>query len=128
SFDVTLGERDPVGEVAFEETETEGELEWLGLQYQNVTPGMRESQGLPEDIEGVVVTDVAATSPLIDEGVGPGAIITEVNGERVRGTAEFEAAVESVGSGSFLRLYVQRFAARGDERIEQGSFAIVRVP
>ena len=126
--DVRLGERDPVDAEIVDEASEEGELEWLGLQYQGLTPGLREMHQLPADAQGVWVTDVRASSPLVDEGVGPGSLIAEVNGEPVEDAASFEELVEAVPSGQFLRLYVKRFAGRGDEVEEQGFFAIVRVP
>ncbi len=107
--------------------EQAGGLEWLGLDYQDLTPGVRESYGLPAGARGVVVRDVAATSPLYDEGVAPGDLIVEVNGRAVADGAELEAAVGTIRPGGFLRLYLQRFDPRNPERTVS-FFAIVRVP
>ena len=80
---------------------------------------------LPDGVEGVWITDVAAASPLIDEGVQPGDVIVEVNGEPVTSVDEFEAAIGEVESGRFARLYVMRAGGDADP---QPFFAVVRVP
>jgi serine protease Do len=123
---VTLEERPEAGQVASLPAEgDEGETEWLGLQYQDLTPGLKEMHDLPRDLEGVWITNVAAASPLVDEGVEPGDIIVEVNGEAVTSVSEFDRAMGKIESGRFARLYVMR--ANGDEDT-QPFFAVVRVP
>jgi S1-C subfamily serine protease len=123
---VTLEERPDGTQVAAEPAQgSEGETEWLGLQYQDLTPGLREMHSLPRTLEGVWITEVAASSPLIDEGVEPGDVIVEVNGEPVADVAEFDRAMAKVESGRFARLYVMR--ANG-EQDAQPFFAVVRVP
>ncbi len=95
----------------------EGSIEWLGLRYQDLTPGLRSMHGLPEDLEGVWVTDVSPRSPLYDEGLRGGDVInviTEVNGTPVGSVAEFERLIRASEPGSRLRIYVRRFM-RGQE-------------
>ncbi len=123
--DVKLEERDTDTQVAeILDQEGESELEWLGVQYDELEEGTRRQLGIPSSVRGVVVTDVAPSSPLFEEGVGPGTVISEVNGVEVADIAEFEDAVASVESGGFLRLYVQQFGRGG----RQAFFAIVRKP
>ena len=115
---VELSERP--SEVAGTEEDSDGDergIEWLGLRYQNLTPGLRSSHGIPEDLAGVWITEISARSPLYDEGVRAGEvinIITEVNGAPVTSVAEFEDLVRDSESGSRLRVYIRRFA-RGQE-------------
>lgn len=124
---VELGERPGTpGAVEPEEPEAEGGIEWMGMQYQNLTPGLRASHGMPESLEGVFVTDVAQTSPLWEENVRPGDVIIEVNRQAVSGVGSFEEAVEAAPSGSFIRLYVERYNPRLED--SAAFFAIVRVP
>ena len=95
----------------------EGGIEWLGLRYQDLTPGLRSSHGMPEDLMGVWINEISPRSPLYDEGVRAGEVInviTEVNGQRVDSVASFEDAVRNAESGSRLRVYIRRFA-RGQE-------------
>ena len=123
--DVKLEERDTDTQVAeIPEEEEEHELEWLGIQYEEIDSGARRQLAIPSSVRGVVVTDVAATSPLFEEGVGPGTVISEVNGVEVADMSEFESAVAEVPSGAFVRLYVQQFVRGG----RQAFFAIVRKP
>jgi len=106
----------------------EGGIEWLGLRYQNITPGLRQTHGLPEDAVGVWITEVSPRSPLYEEGVRAGEIIsliTEVNGVDVEDVEEFENLVRQAESGSRLRIYIRRFA-RGQEA--QPLFVFPAVP
>jgi serine protease Do len=125
---VKLSEREGTASAAAEE-DAEGVegLAWLGLDYQDLTPGARQSFGLPAEVRGVVVRDVAASSPLYDEGVGPGDVVTEVNGREVANVEEFETAAAAVRPGGFLRLYVRRFDPRNPDNAAS-FFAVVRVP
>jgi serine protease Do len=104
------------------ETEEAGEsedhgIEWLGLRYQDLTPGLRSTHGIPEDVDGVWITEISPRSPLYDEGVRAGQlinVITEVNGRSISSVAEFEELVRDASTGSRLRLYLRRFG-RGQE-------------
>jgi serine protease Do len=82
---------------------------------------------LPNSLEGVLVRQVEPSSPLYDEGVAPGDVVTEVNGRPVTDAGAFEKAVSGTPSGSYLRLYVRRFNTRGGGE-GTGFFAITRVP
>ncbi len=123
---VTLGER-PNAEEAAERHEEQAQpgIEWLGLRYGDLSPGIRSSHGIPEDVEGVWVRGVSPRSPLVDENVEPGDVITEIDGRPVRNVAELEAAIKAAKSGSYLRFYVQRFDRRGRSGL---FFAFARVP
>ncbi|MCB1056593.1 MAG: trypsin-like peptidase domain-containing protein [Acidobacteria bacterium] len=124
---VELTERPGTDEpAAATDANSEGSIEWLGVEYQDLTPGSREAHGIPDGIEGIWITDVAQTSPLFEENVRPGMLITEVNGTATPDVASFEKAVEAVPSGEFLRLYVVTVDPRLDRPI--GRFAFVRVP
>lgn len=118
------GELTTVAE-AEEEEESADELEWLGLQYQDLTRAARAELSIPRQYEGVVVRDVAASSPLYEEQVRPGQLISEVNGEPISSVGDFEAAVGNIPSGELIRLYVLRFGPGGGRN---PFFAIVRKP
>ena len=84
--------------------------------------------GIPDDVQGVWVSQVAPDSPLYDEGLGVSGIdfvITEVNGKKTPDSASFEEAVKEAKSGSRLRLYVRRFH-QGQEL--PSTFIFPRVP
>jgi serine protease Do len=125
---VKLRER-PSGEEqasAEEGGEQEGGLKWLGLQYQDLTSTLRRGHGLPDALDGVWVNDVAPSSPLFEEGVREGDVITEVSGTAIRSASDFESVVKGAKAGSYLRLYVRRFDPRSPRDL--AFFAIVRVP
>jgi serine protease Do len=125
--EVELGERPGIETAEAErDDERESGIRWLGLDYQELTPNLRNAHGIPAEIAGVFVADVGASSPLFEEGVRPGDVIAEVNGEEVGSIADFERRVQEVRSGGFLRLYVRRFDPRS--RRPGAFFAIVRVP
>ncbi|MEE8526037.1 MAG: Do family serine endopeptidase [Thermoanaerobaculia bacterium] len=125
---IELGER-PGSESAAVEPEggeEESGIEWLGIRYQDLTPSNREIHGIPEDVEGVWITDVAPSSPLWDDNVRPNDFIIDVNGTPVTSVEEFEAAVDAVASGALLRLYLTRVDPRSGQSVS--FFAIIRVP
>ena len=127
SRDVRLGERPGTQQQAdASEPNEEGGIDWLGIQYQDLSSDLRSAHGIPSGVDGVVVTNVSPTSPLYEQLVRPGQIITEVNGQRVEGVADFEKIVKGAKSGSYLRLYVNQFAGRGAPA--QRFFAVVQAP
>jgi serine protease Do len=101
-------ERPDEGEA--EEPETRGTIEpvrdKLGMTVQNLTPELRRLHNLPENITGVVVTNVKSVSPAGDANITAGEVISEVQGQRVTNTDEFRAAIEKVRSGQRIRMYV----------------------
>lgn len=126
--DVRLGERPGTQQQAdASEPEEEGGIDWLGIQYQDLTSTLRGGHGIPDGVDGVIVTTVAPTSPLYEQLVRPGQIISEVNGQKVGSVADFERIVKGAKSGSYLRLYVNQFSGqRGGAA--QRFFAVVQAP
>jgi S1-C subfamily serine protease len=57
--------------------------------------------------------------------VRPGSIISEVNGQSVKGVADFERAIKSAKPGTYVRLYTLVFGPRGERA---PNFAVVQVP
>jgi serine protease Do len=91
---VKLSERPGAQEQASVKPEKgETGIDWLGIQYQDLTAALRASHGLPEGTDGVVVTNVSPSSPLYEQALRPGSVVTEVNGQPVKSVAEFEKAV-----------------------------------
>ncbi len=127
---VRLGER-PTQSAQTEETRPDREsgIDWLGLQYDDLTSEMRQGHGIPSGLKGIIVTNVAPTSPLYDARVRPGDIITEINGQTVGSVGDFERTVKGAKSGSFLRLYVERLAPQQQGGGKPQPFwAVVKVP
>jgi len=114
---VELADRD--GDEAEEDEPAEAVesgIEWLGLRYQDLTPGLRSNHGVDDEVDGVVITEVSPRSPLYEEVATGGVIniITEVNGEPVSSVSDFEQVVRAADAGSRLRFYIRRYA-RGSE-------------
>ncbi len=101
-------------------------IEWLGIQYQELSGSLRQGHQVPADVQGIVVTSVAPTSPLYEQLVRPGMIISEVNGHAIKGVADFESAIKSAKKGSYLRFYTQQLAQGGGRPVP--FFAVVQVP
>ena len=100
-----------------EETETEeadeGDVfERVGMTVIELSPAVRQNFRIDEEIEGVVVTRVRPLSPASEEGLAPGLVITEANGEPITSPAELRAVVKDVATGGYLRLYI--YIPRGD--------------
>ncbi|MEP7008706.1 MAG: Do family serine endopeptidase [Acidobacteriota bacterium] len=124
---IKLGERPgQIQQASNDKPKGRSGIGWLGIQYQDLTGGLRNEHGLPKDAQGVWVTDVNASSPLYEKFVRPGDLITEVNGRPVDGTNAFEKAIGEAKPGTFVRLYVLRFGGQNEDG--QPFFAVVRVP
>jgi serine protease Do len=102
-----------------------GGIEWLGIQYQDLTNSLRSNHGIPASTTGVIITNVTPTSPLYEQFVRPGSIITEVNGQSIKSAGDFESAIKSAKPGAYLRLYALQFDQRGNST---PFFAVVQVP
>ena len=124
---VTLGERPGQEQIATApEPDEEIGIEWLGILYQDLSPGIRGSHGIPEDESGIWVREISPRSPLVDEGLRAGDLIAEVNNEPTPDVNAFERAVGQNESGDFIRLYVRRFNPRTGQAAQ--FFAFVQVP
>ncbi len=126
---LVLGERPPMdgAVVPVEAPSSDNDpVQWMGISYQDLTPTLRSGHGVPEGLEGVMVTSVDPESPLYDENVRPLDIIVEANGQSISNVKELQAVAAELGSGAFLRLYVTRFDPNSGQTVS--FFAIVRVP
>src|SRR5436305_1184235 len=99
-------------------------IEWLGIQYQDLSSSLRGAHGIPNDVSGIIVTSVTPTSPLYEQFVRPGSIITEINGQALKGSADFEKVVKSAKPGSYLRFYTLQYDPRGGGRAATPLFAV----
>jgi serine protease Do len=72
-IEVQLAERPMDGEEPTgDDSDSEPGIDWLGIRYQDLTPGLRSMHGLPDDVEGVWITELSPRSPLYDEGLRAG--------------------------------------------------------
>lgn len=63
-----------------------------GVEFSSVNPELRERLNIPEEVDGLVVSNVSPRSPYSDALI-EGMVILEVNGNPVNSVQEFEAAL-----------------------------------
>ena len=97
--------------------------ERLGISVTDVTPDVRQGLEIPAGVGGVVVASVKDDSPAAEQGLAPGDVITEANGGKITSSGQFRDAVQKVGSGEYIRLYVRRFAPQ-----EVSRFVLIKTP
>lgn len=83
------------------------ELKDLNVTINNISPLLRETYNIPEDVNGVVVTSIKVASDAAQKGLAIGDVIVEVNQQAVKDAASVEKIVTSVkaeGKQSVLML------------------------
>ena len=77
----------------------------LGMSVQELTPQLRQTYGLGDNVTGVVVTNVKEVSPAGDV-LNEGDVISEVQGEKITSVGQFRTAIDRLKSGQTARIYV----------------------
>jgi len=77
----------------------------LGLSVQDLTPELSKSLGIKTK-GGVAVTAVAEDGPAAAKGIKRGDVIIEVNRQRVKNAADFEAALRKADLGKGVLMLV----------------------
>ena len=83
-----------------EEGNSQGGLE--GVTVENLDSQTARQLGLSSATTGVVVTDIAPSSPFIESGLQKGDVIQEVNHQPVRNVSQLEEAVHKAGKTPLL--------------------------
>jgi serine protease Do len=83
----------------------------LGLSLRPLADGERAALGLPSDVNGVVVANVAPGSPAAEKGIRPGDVITRVNQKPVNSVGDAVAALNAAREAKETALLLVR---RGD--------------
>jgi len=86
---VNLGEL-PTTQAAVEPGKDGSSNALSGVSVQNLDADSRKELEIPAATQGVVVTDVQASSAAAEAGLRPGDVIQEVNRKPVKNTADFE--------------------------------------
>jgi serine protease Do len=87
---------------------------WLGLDFQNLDPALREAMNLPPNTSGVLVNRVRDTSPAQRTGVRRGDVVTRLEGQPLTSARDFFERLETVTAGQELELTIRR---EGRERV-----------
>ncbi len=84
-----------------ERDDTGGQVEvaGLGLTVAAISPDLRERLGIPEDVDGLAIVEVARNGAAAEKGLRPGDVIVEVGQEPVRAPAEMEQRVQAARDG-----------------------------
>jgi serine protease Do len=107
---VTLGAADGDEEASSSDDEAPSQdqlMEELGLNVQNITPEIARQLGL-DDTEGVVITDVDGSNPMIRQsGLQPRQVIIEMAGRPVPDVETFQDVYGEIPPGEAFRVVVR---------------------
>ncbi len=96
---VTLGELEEAEQVAAkggDEQQSTGKAKTLGMTLSSITPELRGTFELPEDQQGVVVTEIDAASAAAEKDIRPGDVIVEVAQEEVKSPRDVVDKIQKV--------------------------------
>lgn len=80
---------------------------WLGVETSEVTAANVKEWKLPAE-RGVAIGKVVPDSPAAKAGLKANDVITDVNGQRIEGTAQFRRVIREIPSGRTVQLTVWR--------------------
>ena len=81
---------------------------WLGIEFQELSPELRDVMDLPRGTTGALVNKVRRKSPARRAGVKRGDVVTHLDGRPVETSRSFFEMLASVTAGQQLRLDVWR--------------------
>jgi predicted metalloprotease with PDZ domain len=80
---------------------------WLGVETREVTADKARELKLPAE-RGVVLGKIVPDSPAAKAGLKENDVVTEINGQRVEGAAQFRRMVHEIPAGRSIQLTVWR--------------------
>jgi serine protease Do len=80
---------------------------WLGVETREVTSEVAKELKLPAE-RGVVLGKIVPDSPAAKAGLKENDVVTEINGQRVEGAAQFRRMVHEIPAGRSIQLSVWR--------------------
>jgi C-terminal processing protease CtpA/Prc len=80
---------------------------WLGVESQEVTSGKAKELKLPAE-RGVLLGRILPDSPAAKAGLKDNDVITEINGQRVEGEAQFRRMIHEIPAGRSAQFTVWR--------------------
>jgi serine protease Do len=81
---------------------------YLGTDIQELTPDLATAFGLPADVNGIVITHVAANSPAAQASLQPGDVITHFDGRPIHDATLLQSQIASMKPGTRVPLAVLR--------------------
>jgi serine protease Do len=70
----------------------------LGATLAPITPEARQEMGIPDDIDGVIITDVDDNGSIAEQGLQPGDVIEQVGQKQVRTPEDVGAVVAAAAA------------------------------
>ena len=80
---------------------------WLGVELHEVTGDTTKELKLPAE-RGVVLSSIVPDSPAAKAGLKENDVVTEINGQRVEGAAQFRRMIREIPAGRTAQLTVWR--------------------
>jgi len=80
---------------------------WLGVETNEITSDLVKELKLPAE-RGVVIRGVTSDSPAAKAGLKENDVITEVNGQRVEGAAQFRRMIHEIPAGRTVSVGIWR--------------------
>ena len=80
---------------------------WLGVETHEVTAGKAKELKLSAE-RGVVLGKIVPDSPAAKAGLKENDVVTEINGQRVEGAAQFRRMIHEIPAGRSIQLTVWR--------------------
>src|SRR5215472_12665753 len=71
---------------------------WLGVELHEVTGDTAKELKLPAE-RGVVLSSIVADSPAAKAGLKENDVVTEINGQRIEGAAQFRRMIREIPAG-----------------------------
>ncbi len=81
---------------------------WVGLDFQELTPAVREALALPQALRGALVRQVRQRGPAERSGIERGDIVLRYDGHKVSSAADFFEMLETATPGQAIALRVWR--------------------
>lgn len=85
----------------------EGDSSWLGVELHEVTSDTAKELKLPAE-RGVVLSSIVSDSPAAKAGLKENDVVTEINGQRVEGAAQFRRMIREIPAGRAAQITVWR--------------------
>ena len=80
---------------------------WLGVESKEITPDKAKELKLPAE-RGVLLERIVPDSPAAKAGLKENDVITEINGQRIEGAAQFRRMIREIPAGRSVQFTVWR--------------------
>lgn len=94
---------------------------YLGVDIQELTPGLATVFGVATDVNGVVITHVAADSPARQAGLRASDVVTQFNGSLIRDPTAMQSQIAAMKPGSRVSLVVVRDGKPANVTVQLGT-------